>query len=801
MTQFDDLLAKSIDPAAPKKAHLYLSGHTAMVHAACEILLAERGDTTLSALGLPLSLRPRLNLIVKVAALIHDLGKCTDHFQQMVRGHRDEPQLLRHEAATLFLVWPGQPLASWLMSAFPADTAKTDLMLAAVAGASHHRKFSAKALAADDRGAGPRITLLAGHPKFIDTLSVTQHELKLGPPPQLQDITLRRLVIDRQLKQWSAHFTQLERSPELLGLFSAAKALLICADVAGSALPKGTRADRLAHPEEHTPTWITEALTARATADRLEAIATDRLTPAGGGVPYPPRPFQEATAASDAPITFVRAGCGSGKTVAAYLWAARQHPGRQLWLTYPTTGTATEGYRDYVHDADISGHLEHSRRTIDIEHFDLHEAHDHERDDTQANANEKNRPRDRLESIRIWSKEVVVCTVDTALGLIQSQRKGMYAWPGLCDSAVVFDEIHAYDDRLFDNLCHWLSHLPGVPALLMTASLPTHRLERLRRISVATHGRPLCEIEGPADLEQLPRYQRHTTTSTWQAVQSCLNRGGKVLWVSNTVDTCRQRAIEVQARDLNPQVYHSRFRYIDRVARHSDVINAFKGDGPALAMTTQVAEMSLDLSADLLVTDLAPIPALIQRLGRLNRRARSAADPVKDFIVLDPRAASYGAQQPAPQWSPESQPTGKPEDRFGPYLRGTLDAASEWLRSLGDGHISQRDLITAWAAHPQPHSPNDPEHFTSTWLTQSADSLPNELRESTSHSIDVVLADDVAAIESGQELGQYVIPIVPLDTKDEGSDWHLWPTVKRYTPIAPADQIIYCPQMGAHWSK
>lgn len=791
MTQFDDLLAKSIDPAAPNKAHLYLRGHTAMVHAACEILLAERGDATLSALGLPLSLRPRLNLIVKAAALIHDLGKCTDHFQKMVRDRGASPQLLRHEAATLFLVWPGQPLASWLMSAFPADTAETDLMLAAVAGASHHRKFSAKALAADDRGAGTRITLLAGHPKFMDTLNVIQRGLKISAPPPLQDITLRRLAIDRQLRQWSAHFTQLERSPELLGLLSAAKALLICADVAGSALPKGTRADRLAHPEEYTPTWITEALTARATADRLEAIATDRLTPADGGAPYPPRPFQKATAASDAPITFVRAGCGSGKTVAAYLWAARQHPGRQLWLTYPTTGTATEGYRDYVHDADISGHLEHSRRTIDIEHFDLYEGHD----------DGANRQKDRLEGIRIWSKEVVVCTVDTALGLIQSQRKGMYAWPGLCDSAVVFDEIHAYDDRLFDNLCHWLSHLPGVPALLMTASLPTHRLERLRGISVATHGRPLCEIEGPADLEQISRYQRHTTTSTWQAVQSCLNRGGKVLWVSNTVDTCRQRAIEAQARDLSPQVYHSRFRYIDRVARHSDVINAFKGDGPALAMTTQVAEMSLDLSADLLVTDLAPIPALIQRLGRLNRRARSAADPVKDFIVLDPRAASYGAQQPAPQWSPESPPTGQPEDRFGPYLRGTLDAASDWLRSLGDGHISQRDLITAWADHPQPHSPNDPEHFTSTWLTQSADSLPDAVRESTSPSIDVVLADDVAAIEGGQELGQYVIPMTLSKRQAKERDWLRWPTVKRYTPIAPADQITYCPQMGARWSK
>ena len=71
--------------------------------------------------------------------------------------------------------------------------------------------------------------------------------------------------------------------------------------------------------------------------------------------------------------------------------------------------------------------------------------------------------------------------------------------------------------------------------------------------------------------------------------------------------------------DVAPLVYHSRFRYCDRVRQHGAVIDAFRGNAPALAICSQVAEMSLDLSASLLVTDLAPVPALIQRLGRLNR--------------------------------------------------------------------------------------------------------------------------------------------------------------------------------------
>ena len=66
--------------------------------------------------------------------------------------------------------------------------------------------------------------------------------------------------------------------------------------------------------------------------------------------------------------------------------------------------------------------------------------------------------------------------------------------------------------------------------------------------------------------------------------------------------------------------YHSRFKLIDRVKRHDAVVRAFrKGRPAALAITTQVCEMSLDMDADLLVTEACPVTSLIQRMGRCNR--------------------------------------------------------------------------------------------------------------------------------------------------------------------------------------
>jgi hypothetical protein len=67
--------------------------------------------------------------------------------------------------------------------------------------------------------------------------------------------------------------------------------------------------------------------------------------------------------------------------------------------------------------------------------------------------------------------------------------------------------------------------------------------------------------------------------------------------------------------------YHSRFRLCDRRERHNEVVAEFqrKPRRAALAITTQVCEMSLDLDADVLISEVAPVTALIQRMGRCCR--------------------------------------------------------------------------------------------------------------------------------------------------------------------------------------
>jgi len=269
---------------------------------------------------------------------------------------------------------------------------------------------------------------------------------------------------------------------------------------------------------------------------------------------------------------------------------------------------------------------------------------------------------------------------------MSNARKAIYSLPAMMCGAIVFDEIHAFDDHLFGHLLVFLKNFPRLPVLLMTASLPEERLRAVERI------RPdLVPIPGPPDFELLERYKvsdSFNENEVWCKVEEVVACGGKVLWVRNRVDWANATYAECRRRlaggEIN--VYHSRFRYKDRSHRHRVVIDNFKSkDKGAVLVATQVAEMSLDLSADLLITDIAPIPSLIQRLGRLNRRS-TPDHPLSHKPALV-----------------SSLPEGEPNVAL-PYEKEELETALQWLGSLKATQkaLSQRDLADAFARFSTP---------------------------------------------------------------------------------------------------
>ena len=734
-----------------------------------QAILDCNSNSLLAAMGLPTEdWTDRLRATNLIAAAIHDIGKANNHFQKAVHGKAspDDRQPIRHEWISLWVATQPQ-VKEWLMPTVGNCELCWNVAMFAVGG--HHRKC----LPTDKSFASESIVVFSEHEDFFKCLQQIQVWFGLSDPPTVSGLVyegardaVRRnaflQILDELGKQWH----QLKKDDQWKKFCAVVKATLIGADVAGSALW-----EQIGSPNQRAQ-WIGSALERTPTKADLESIVRARLGD------HAPREFQENVAASSASVTLVEAGCGGGKTAAAYMWAAQQHAGRRLWFCYPTTGTATEGFRGYLFDklpadSKTRADLFHSRREYDIERMLENGKDDFDESDSTV----------RVESLRAWDTQIVSCTVDNVLFLLQNQRRGIYAWPALANSAIVFDEIHCYDDLLFGNLLTWLENLVGVPVLLMTASLPKAKREAIRN-ACEDSNRSLTHIpHGPIELEDLPRYQ-NTTAQPLKLIDDCvaevaneLASGGRILWISNTVERTRNVAEHVSGCDLAaPMFYHSRFIYKDRLDRHTDVVNLFETENNSgFASTSQVAEMSLDLGyATLLVTELAPIPALIQRLGRLNRRADPSADPkvICNFMVLEPidKNNEFSAL---------------------PYTDEELELARQWLAALGQEPVSQSDLVRAWNELDESVDvyPED-----SGWLEGGINTPVDSIRES-SYGI-TVICDRHLALAKRESAAKYALPM----DRPKRENWQATDFRFRGFPIASDDAIEYDQKTGAKWA-
>lgn len=783
------LLAKSPPRSERPPDSIYLPTHLKDVLAAANQMLDTTAAIQLAAIGLSRDAwEGELRRVVRLAAALHDLGKCNDQFQKMLRKP-SAGQTLRHEWATL-LILQRSGWHDWLRPAL-GDNDEIAWRMVRWCIAGHHPAYGRSAPPEPSDGPA-EMDLPLDHPDLNAVTGWLAETFGLGEPPTLEPFKVDFVELDdphiEQLydtfyKDEEAFENADEWTEDHRKLLAAAKDTLVAADVAGSALP------REVSDESQRERWVGDVLSPDALPDAkaYEAIVQMRLKKMNADRP---REFQSATAETVGRVTLLRAGCGTGKTLAAYHWASHHCDGRRLFVCYPTTGTATEGFRDYLLDPPLVTDTEklrtdlmHGRRKVDFKH--LLGTSDEDRADSLA----------RIESLDLWRTPVVACTVDTVLGLVQNNRRGLMSWPAIAQAGFVFDEIHAYDTRLFDALLHFLQAMRGVPVLLMTASLPEQRLKAIKEILVLGN-ESLAEIEGPEQLEKLPRYHREDAEGTKAAhrIREALQAGGKVLRVCNTVRgvmaVCDALASDVargSLADLDPLLYHSRFRYCDRVHRHQDVINAFdpkKTPGKALAVCSQVAEMSLDISATLLVTDLAPVPALIQRLGRLNRRAAKEGDPVMPFIVVDPLG---------------------PDGKFSalPYREDELEQARTWLAQLGDGKLSQADLAQAWEQMQAEQHGGLPARGHSAWLDFGPETPVLELREGTP-GVTVVWEPDLPALDSGDKTLPEVaipMPVPPPKVGDKRFEWQVDGYRGTYhgVPVAKKHAINYDERRGARW--
>ena len=402
----------------------------------------------------------------------------------------------------------------------------------------------------------------------------------------------------------------------------------------------------------------------------------------------------------DKPFSILRAPTGAGKTDAALLWAKHQvEAGRadRLVIAMPTRFTANSlsisvtdenfknlGDAGLYHSSALYQRLKDKNFKSKKEEYETKRFIDKEQD-----------------LARILETPLTVTTIDHLCICLTGTRETHHAtFFGLANSCVVIDEADFYDEFTQLNIVVLLRalRLLKVPVLLMSATVPNSAMELYRQSGFevskiyadeSDYERTRCTItrykdaEKPAEIEELlqrvldgePAIIYANTVARAQAYYK---------WFKNKIQDAFGKT-ELQDKDV--VIYHSRFiepHKVEKENRLRELLGRKAWENKTqrgVAILTQIGEISVNISANLMISDLCPLDRLAQRVGRL---ARFTKDGGELFVVNPVKTDKNGETKfyPAP---------------YGEYSRKEGWQMSDVLRKsdelLTDGDYSAKKFV------------------------------------------------------------------------------------------------------------
>ena len=244
-----------------------------------------------------------------------------------------------------------------------------------------------------------------------------------------------------------------------------------------------------------------------------------------------------------------------------------------------------------------------------------------------------------------------VGTVDQALLAVVAAKHFFVRRFGLAGKVVILDEVHSYDfytGSLIKGLCKILEEL-HCTLILLSATLTSERRTALLGGTETcqetayplitgrqTNGAFITPRPAKPPKDKPVHIQFKESKEAMEQAWEKAKQGACVLWICDTIsnaqDTFSQFEGMAQQENQAPALglLHSRFPYYRREELENQWMEALGKDGSVngtrpngcILVSTQVVEQSVDLDADLLITELAPTDMLLQRIGRMWRHER-----------------------------------------------------------------------------------------------------------------------------------------------------------------------------------
>jgi CRISPR-associated endonuclease/helicase Cas3 len=371
---------------------------------------------------------------------------------------------------------------------------------------------------------------------------------------------------------------------------------------------------------------------------------------------------------------------GSGKTEAALLWAGSQlresERSNRLVYLLPYQASLNAMYRRLGATLDTEVGLVHGKVTQAL-YRTLIEL-EYRRDVAAAKAFAANNL-SRMHHPAVW--------VGTPYQLL----RGAYRLPGyeqiwtaLAGTQIVVDEPHAYEPSRLGLILGMLSELVSnwdARVCMMTATLPRWTRQLLEKAVGASS----LEID-PALFAQYRRHRIHLVhgdrldEDVLPQIVKQVNQGRTVLVGANTIRRAQLTfgALTARLGEKQVRLLHGRFISDHRIKKEREIVGLL-GVGSEQASTdglvvvaTQVIEVSLNLDFDTIFTEPAPLEALAQRFGRVNRRGKKGIDGIVPVHVLD-----------------------QPRDGQGVYYPLLVQRALKWLKGADGTEVDEAGLGNA----------------------------------------------------------------------------------------------------------
>ena len=359
----------------------------------------------------------------------------------------------------------------------------------------------------------------------------------------------------------------------------------------------------------------------------------------------------------------LNAGCGEGKTAAALLFAQKllkQNRIDRIIFTLPTKFTANNLSRDLTEKYAIAEEL------IGITHGDASEFLRQRLHETENQQTEQEIDEDEIENLvmaqvfenGIYAKPITISTVDhLIMSLYHGYKFADKAFSNIASSLVVFDEVHYYEKHTLGAIAETMRRLTElqIPHLVMTATIPCAVHNELDKLVTNQPYRfqhapaviqDTSEPKTPFEIGRLTdtlidEDDKSVSDELLKLVQQNIDR--KQIIFVNQVARAKKIYQTLADSGINENLicYHSGFISKHRNEKEKIIRALFKSPKdreetdisalecrdfyntePCILVSTQVSELSLDISADVMYSEIAPIDSIVQRGGRLHRKGK-----------------------------------------------------------------------------------------------------------------------------------------------------------------------------------